>query len=299
MTQNEDNYFMRYNYIMIKRALLIGINYKNDPGSVLRGCINDIRHIRDILVYNCGYEPQNIRVLTEEDDIKPSRLNIESGIHWLVSGAQAGDTLFFHYSGHGSYVTDESRDESDGKDEVIVPLDYLEQGMITDDWLFANMIAKVPRGATLWGFSDCCHSGTLFDLKYNYKSMCSFKKRRMVDGMAYNAVDWTDKFVVGIERTREIIGRVCLFSGCQDQETSADAHITNKYQGAFTYCLIEALKTKMERTSNGKVILKPGTIKLRHLLKEINCRLDLNKFTDQNTQLSLSTYADFENTFDP
>ncbi|CAJ1413615.1 unnamed protein product, partial [Effrenium voratum] len=33
-----------------------------------------------------------------------------------------------------------------------------------------------------------------------------------------------------------------VFSGCQDDQTSADAHVEGIYQGAFTWALIKALK---------------------------------------------------------
>ena len=38
---------------------------------------------------------------------------------WLLGGVQSGDSLFFHFSGHGSQVIDHSGDEEDGLDETI------------------------------------------------------------------------------------------------------------------------------------------------------------------------------------
>ncbi len=42
----------------------------------------------------------------------------------MVEGAQAGDNLFMHYSGHGGNMRDDNGDEKDGMDETLVPLDY-------------------------------------------------------------------------------------------------------------------------------------------------------------------------------
>ena len=42
----------------------------------------------------------------------------------MVEGAQAGDNLFMHYSGHGGSMRDDNGDEKDGMDETLVPLDY-------------------------------------------------------------------------------------------------------------------------------------------------------------------------------
>jgi len=282
---------------MVKRAVLVGINYKGSSAQ-LSGCINDITHINGILRSNCGYNPANIRVLTEESSISPTRANIESNINWLMTDARPGDTLFFYYSGHGSSMRDSSSDETDGKDEVLIPLDYETKGVITDDWLYNNMVNRVPEGARLWAFTDCCHSGTMIDLKFNFRSLCELRTGKLQRGMVYNSRDWSDRFTMSLERSRDTRGKVCLFSGCQDQETAADAFLANRHQGAFSYCLIEMIKNNLVRQSDGTFRFDGTRIKLRNALKEINCRLDINGFTGQNSQLSLSAQQDLENTLD-
>jgi hypothetical protein len=279
---------------MVKKALLIGINYK-DTDNELYGCINDITNINNFLVNNCLYNSSNIKVLTDDSDTKPTFLNIKEQINWLISNTVSGDTLIFYYSGHGSYIRDRNGDESDARDEIIVPLNYDTGGFITDDWLFTNMISKIPANVTLWCFTDCCHSGTIADLKYNYRSNSSLKKGKTVINNSYVSSDWTDKFSLSLEKSTNILGKVYLFSGCRDTETSADAYINKTSQGAFTFCLLEFLKKNICNTS--KRFLN-GTVKLRNVLKEINCRLDINGFTEQNSQLSLCKQEDFEKTID-
>lgn len=283
---------------MVKKALLIGINYKGSDAQ-LNGCINDIRNMNNILINNFDYKSENIRILSEEHSISPIRKNMEDNINWLIKDIKAGDTIFFHYSGHGSNIADKNSDETDGRDEVLVPLDYLKNGVISDDWLYTNMVSKVPAGATLWAFTDCCHSGTMIDLKYNYKSQCALKSGTVKKDMKYNSAEWTDKFIFSLEKSKDILGNVYLFSGCQDQETSADATINRVPQGAFTYCFTEFIKENLQRMPDNTFKFKSGNIKLRNLLKEINCRLDINGFTGQNTQLSICKMSDFERTFDP
>ena len=56
-----------------------------------------------------------------------------NAIEWLIKGAKPGDSLFFHYSGHGSQVKDKDGDEIDGLDETILPVDFQKSGMIIDD----------------------------------------------------------------------------------------------------------------------------------------------------------------------
>lgn len=80
-----------------------------------------------------------------------------------------GDSLFLHYSGHGSRVPDASGDETSGYDSTMCPVDYDINGQILDDDIFAIVAAKVPHGCELFALMDCCHSGTILDLPYNVK----------------------------------------------------------------------------------------------------------------------------------
>lgn len=276
---------------MIKKALLIGINYVGSDYE-LNGCINDVKNVRTFLTDNCKFSSSNIKLLSDEESDKPTRVNMESAIKWLAADVFPGDVLVLHYSGHGGNVIDRTRDEADGIDETIIPLDFETAGEITDDWLFENLISKVPKDVTLWCFLDSCHSGTAVDLRHNYQSSCKYKKGVIPANLIYKKDEWSDGFNYSIERSRDVLGNICLFSGCQDRETSADAVINNTGQGAFTYCLLETLKSNLQENT---LRFKNGTLKLRSVLKEINCRLDCAGF-QQNTQLSLSRRENFENT---
>jgi hypothetical protein len=167
----------------------------------------------------------------------------------------------------------------------------MEKGEIADDWLFENMISKIQENINLYCFFDSCHSGTVVDLKYNYKSKCKPKIKKITN---YEASQWSDSFNFEIERSNDVKGNIIMLSGCQDKETSADAFIANKGQGAFTFCLIETFKNNLETVEDGSVKFK--NIKLRNIFKEINCRLDINKF-NQNSQLSMSKKEFFEQNF--
>lgn len=52
---------------------------------------------------------------------------------WLTIDNRPGDSLFFHYSGHGGRQIDRSGIEADGYDETILPLDFETAGQIVDD----------------------------------------------------------------------------------------------------------------------------------------------------------------------
>jgi hypothetical protein len=87
-------------------------------------------------------------------------------LYWLVQGCQPGDSLVFHYSGHGSQQRNYTGDEVDGYDETLCPLDFESQGMIVDDEINATIVRPLPPRAKLHAIIDACHSGTVLDLPY-------------------------------------------------------------------------------------------------------------------------------------
>jgi len=262
----------------MKRALLIGINYKGTPYE-LYGCVNDINLISQALIQKYRYNPFNIMMLSDNGR-KPTRANIEQGIRWLLQGTKAGDSLFFYYSGHGAYMRDASKDESDGRDELIIPLDVEKAGVITDDWLFTNMVEKVPRGASLWAFGDCCHSGTLCDLRYNMTCIPTpVTNKDQYSG--YLSSEWKDTFTMSYEKSKDIRGSVCFFSGALDSQQAMDSFFGTSAQGAFTVALLIALQNGVSK-------------KVKDLLKEVNCWLKLMGYGSQNCQLSAGSLVDLE-----
>ena len=44
--------------------------------------------------------------------------------------------------------------ESDNKDEVLVPLDYQTSGLIRDDTIYANLVKKIPTDCKLFSLID-------------------------------------------------------------------------------------------------------------------------------------------------
>src|SRR5271156_4659564 len=98
----------------------------------------------------------------------PTRANIIRACHWLVEGARPNDSLFLHFSGHGGQTEDLDGDEEDGLDETIYPVDFKRAGMIVDDELHDILVKPLPAGCRLTAIFDCCHSGSVLDLPYEY-----------------------------------------------------------------------------------------------------------------------------------
>lgn len=201
---------------------------------------------------------------------KPTRANILEAMRWLVSGARPGDSLFFHFSGHGSQVRDQSNDEQDGYDETILPVDYQRAGHIVDDQIYEIMVRPLAKGARLTSVMDCCHSGTGMDLPYIHDasgygagttmdgpaaggstSLMSIANS-LLSGKPSKAVSQGLQFV-GLSKKKKAgyrpnvpdpnAGEVLLFSGCRDSEVAADTQsFSGVATGAMTFCVVEAIE---------------------------------------------------------
>jgi Caspase domain len=130
-----------------RKALFIGINYKGQQGE-LRGCLNDVKNIRAFL--HSHYKIDEEKVLTDDNPASmPTRANIMAGFKWLREGAQAGDSLILHYSGHGGTQKDNDGDEEDGMDETLCPVDYASSGVIVDDEVHDVLVRGLPAVRSL------------------------------------------------------------------------------------------------------------------------------------------------------
>jgi hypothetical protein len=236
-----------------RTALLVGINYNNNPDATLNGCYNDVVNVAQYLRSTLGYAPDAISILTDGNRgatgagtasaLPPTRQNIISGITALVAGMIAGDEAVFHYSGHGSLVRDTNGDEASGFDSCLCPVDYATPasaggGIITDDEIRALLINKVPRGARLYVILDCCHNGTGCDIRYKYEDFSVL----MSPTSARTPLWRTMQRAFTNPKYTETAGDVYMISGCRDEQTSADAYINNAFAGALTYAVFAILR---------------------------------------------------------
>lgn len=257
-----------------KKSLFVGINYFGSSAE-LRGCLNDVVNMKAFLTTNYGFSEDSDHMLTLTDDQSgansPTRDNIIAGMKWLIKDAKAGDSLFFHYSGHGGTAEDVApeSDEADGQDETLVPVDYQTNGQIIDDEIHRILVAPLPSEVKLTAVMDCCHSGSIFDLPYSYKVDGSLNVeetdnraaaiaaaikagKALIDGDKLTAALSAGKAVVSLLGpaksankpvvVRKSLADVTQFSGCRDDQTSADAHIGGEHTGAMSWALITSFE---------------------------------------------------------
>jgi len=268
---------------MARKALLVGINDYPGTQNDLQGCVNDITNVYDVLVKYFGFLPADVVMLSNSRARKSA---IMESLKSLLAGSKSGDSLVFHYSGHGSQVRDEDGDElDDGKDEILCPYDFdWSGGYIRDDDL-AALIGGLTRGVRLEVILDSCHSGTgTRELILDRRSF----------GRPAGWGTWVDprelwksascirpKFLPpppDIElRSDDIFGppvqvrRIArpeqmnhvLWAACRSDQFSADAEIEGKPSGAFTYYFCRHLRAAQGRLTRD-LLLKNVRASLKH-----------------------------------
>lgn len=241
---------------MAKKALLVGINDYAPIGAGgpdLHGCVNDVNDMAHTLnaLGIVPAVPASMRILT---DSRATRAAIIEGLKWLITGAKKGDTLIFHYSGHGSQVADVSGDEIDGRDETICPHDFASKGMIKDDDL-RSIFATLPAGANLDVFLDSCHSGT------GTRDLAALSSAPSDQQVSYRYIEPPLDYGFFLDSDPRIPKRGILkpksgekgvvivaglnhvlWAGCRDNQTSAETVIGGVSRGVFTYCYCRALR---------------------------------------------------------
>ncbi|KKF97211.1 Metacaspase-1A [Ceratocystis platani] len=251
-----------------RKALLIGINYVGTQAA-LRGCINDVNNVSRFLIERQGYRREDMVILTDNQTNpmgQPTKANILRAMSWLVAGAKANDSLFFHYSGHGGQTKDLDGDEDDGYDEVIYPVDFKTNGHIVDDQMHHIMVRSLPAGVRLTAIFDSCHSGSALDLPYIYSTKGVLKEPNLakeagqglmsavsayargdIGKVASSLFKLAKKATTGDDaykktiRTKTSPADVIMWSGSKDSQTSADATINSQATGAMSWAFITAL----------------------------------------------------------
>jgi len=211
----------------------------------------------------------------------PTGQNMLAAFHWLVTNNSRGDSLFLHYSGHGGQVEDPDGDRDSGFDDTICPVDFERSGQITSDTLHRVLVTPLAPGVRLTVIFDCCHSGTAIELPFVYRSnedghvglvdninkgmrLAAAARSLIQGGFSMKKVDDAKQLIAGAHsffqgfahRSRpEGLGEekfvedwkhegkdVWMFSGCRDDQTSADTSIANEPTGAMSWAFIHTMK---------------------------------------------------------
>ena len=256
----------------MKHALLVGINDYPGTQNDLQGCVNDITNVCDVLVKYFGFASSDITMLSDK---RATRKAILDGLAALVGRGKPGDTLVFHYSGHGSQVRDTDGDElDDGKDEIICPWDFnWEDGYIKDDD-FRQMFTGLKKGARLEVILDSCHSGTgTREMILDRKALGGFSGGALCEQDLWNSA-WCirPRYLAPpadiAHRADEIFGKELtvrrfageegmnhvLWAACKPDQYSSDANIGGSPNGAFSYFFCRHIRDTQGKISREQLL---------------------------------------------
>ncbi len=229
-----------------KRALIIAIDTYTPPqdykpssttGRIdftdLDGCVNDARSIISIITSRFQFDPGQVDTLY---NTAATREGILKEINELYNDSKAGDIAFLYYAGHGSQVNNSLSDESDKKDETMVPSDTWKAGVsdIRDKELAAIYNKFIDKGIKLTVIMDCCHSGSISRGTTDPKP----DKSRFIAASNYDAKDASKPQTPEIR----IEGTFLIMSAAQDNEFAQEQRDEHgQAHGAFTIAFTEAL----------------------------------------------------------
>ncbi|WCJ18722.1 metacaspase 1 [Euphorbia peplus] len=229
-----------------KRALLIAVSYKKQKYE-LRGTINDVKKMKDWLIFYYDFKVANILILTEDEpddkNLSPTKKNMERGMKWLMEDMKGGDSLVFYFSGHGLRQPDFEGDERDGMDECICPVDFMEAGMIIDNEIYSTIVRPLIKDVTLHAIIDACHSGTVLDLPYMYNR---------------DTKRWDDNSPPSGASKQTSGGLAITFGACRDDQMAADTNAFSpadlRMSGALTFTLTRSIEKKGKEITYGQLL---------------------------------------------
>lgn len=279
---------------MVKKALLIGINYLNNSKYRLSSPINDIKIMKDFLVNYCNFQETDITLLSDSPNIPEagSFFNIIKHFKELNETLTEDDFAFIYFSGHGSRIIDSNNDEDDNYDEIFLPQDF-QINYITDDLL--NTILKDLKSRAFMIF-DCCNSGTMCDFKFNYD----------VKNLIFNE---------DMKKKEEINSEILCLSASAENKNTYEKFIhknlinneKNKFYGELTIFFVHCLKVyleenlSLENLNNEQLILYLNEFlnEIKDKNKPVSYKLSHANILNQNLKpiISISKMSVKNNTF--
>ena len=218
----------------MKKAILIGIDYIANPEHLLKGCINDIIVIRNMLIDAYDYDASDIIIMRDDsgDFMSPTRTNILHQLELLFSQSENLEEIWFHYSGHGSQLQSQNREMK----QIIIPCNYQEEGVIQDTELL-QLIQQIVTPCRAIMVFDCCHSGTICDMPWTFE----YTNTNYME--THTLVTHTNP----IEMSNP---NIYVFSGCRDNQKSSDSINTlDQSIGAFSNAFVESLRASRHNIS--------------------------------------------------
>jgi Caspase domain/Domain of unknown function (DUF4384) len=258
-----------------KIALLVGINDYAAPVSPLRGCVTDVQLHRELLVHRFGFNPKDVLVIT---DGQATRQGILTAFEeHLIKQAKPGDTVVFHFSGHGSQVNDKPDCDSqvtkaspDCVNSTLVvqdsflPNTSFDGGAVNDitgHTLFLLMSALQTENVT--AILDCCHAGGGTRGNFLVRAiprMGGSEQFLPSSTEKQYQQQWLSRLKLSpeefIKRRRANVAKGVVIAAARREQYAADAPFGDFHAGAFTYTMTRYLWQQTLKEGVGNSLLR-------------------------------------------
>lgn len=245
-----------------KRAFMVGISKYHANGYKVW---DNIHGAEDIILLKPELEKKGFKIQALINE-RATYNEIITTLKSFISTSKKGDVVYLHFSCHGQPVEDglngRVKDEKDGWDESIVPIDagkvyssaYKGEKHITDDELndyVRDLRRKIGSTGMLYVAIDACHAGTiskggLETVRGTNEALTSRPNCK------YNPPKSNIKHY-SIEKGKDMAPTLFI-EACQSRERNTEIRINGKEYGALSYNIYQALKvmTSLDKTSKEK-----------------------------------------------
>lgn len=253
-----------------KRAFLVGISKYRANG---RTAWVNIHGKEDVDSLALALTKKGFFVTTLVNE-QATYQSIVTSLKGLISDTKNSDIVFIHFSCHGQPVEDGllkgyPKDEKDGYDEAIVPIDagkeyslngYKGEKHLIDDELngyIKSLRTKIGPKGMLYITIDACHAGessrkgieTVRGTNEALTSQASVKYNPPRDTIRHYNVEKTPN-----------LSPVLFFEACKARERNTEIRINGKEFGALSYNIWCALNQMPSFDKNSKNVFKTNVV---------------------------------------
>ncbi len=210
---------------------------------------------KQLLIHRFGFNPNDIITLT---DSQATRKGILTAFEeHLINQAKPGDTVVFHFSGHGGQVLDPDKDSADGYNSTLIPIDSGNNSSggtveeIMGHTLFLLMYALKTDNVTM--VLDSCHSGGAKRGNFVVRSRNDSNKleispkeieyqRSLLKRLNLSPQEF-------IRLRRENIAKGVVIASAKRDQLALDASFDDFSAGAFTYLFTQHIWQQAQNAS--------------------------------------------------
>ena len=235
-----------------KRALLVGISKYRANGRTAWG---NIHGKEDVDSLDPALTKKGFAVTTLVNE-QATYQGITNSLKRLILETKKGDIVFIHFSCHGQPVEDGllkgyPKDENDGYDEAIVPIDagkeyspngYKGEKHLIDDELngyIKSLQTKIGPKGLLYVTIDACHAGKMY--MGGLESMRGTKEALASKPMRYNPPENHISHYKVKKGTN--LSPVLFIEACRSYQRNSEIRVRGKEFGSLSYHIWQTIES--------------------------------------------------------